>query len=305
MRLERASRRPSARRYDGRVRIDLTAIDGAIALEEGLPRLDVAVASAWLDAHVQPADRDDAWRALVHQWLERVAETLGSPYRVLDSGPIVFLTAQPERPAALLLDSATSSFQRVAEFVGPETAVDWVPLLAFSDFDRYYDYAAPFYPDEGHYAASAGLCFETDPPHIALAPGDLLQLEEVAAHELAHAHVSALPLPLWLNEGLAQLAQERFGIALPSPERLEEVRACWQKHGLDSFWTGEAFGLPDDRGILAYDLAYLLVKSFVTRDAAAFAALLRSADYNDAGDAACRAAFDLDVRKLARSMVGA
>ena len=31
--------------------------------------------------------------------------------------------------------------------VGPETAVDWVPLLAFSDFDRYYDYAAPFYPD--------------------------------------------------------------------------------------------------------------------------------------------------------------
>ena len=239
------------------------------------------------------------------QWICLLAKSLGASYRVLESDRIVLMSAESERQADLLLDSATRSFERVAEFLGSESVLEWVPLLAFADLDRYYDYISPFYPDEGHFAVSGGLCLSEGLLHLILAPSpDLIGLEIVAAHEITHAHLNAFSVPTWVDEGLAMIAMEPFGALLPSPE-LDELRDCWRQHGLDTFWTGEAFQLPDDRSTFAYDLAYLLVRSLVVRDRAAFSSFLRNADRRDAGYAACRAAYGVEPDDLVRRIVGA
>ncbi len=285
------------------MQIDLAAIDGAIAYEEGLPQLGVPAVTSCVNANVPEEDRDNAWRRVVTQWLDLMAETLGAPYGVLDSDQIVLLSALSERQADLLLGSAAQSFERVAEFLGPESVLDWVPVLAFADRDHYYDYVSPFYPDGGHFADSVGFCLAEGLLHVILAPSDLLDLEITAAHEITHAHLNAFSVPAWVDEGLAMIAMEPFG-SLPPTQDLDELRTCWQQHGLETFWAGDAFHLPDDRSRFAYDLAYLLVRSLVLRDRPAFSSFLRGADRRDAGYAACRLAYGVAPDELVRGFVG-
>ncbi len=284
------------------VPFDLANIPNALQAKFGLPHLDGEVVSSWITKHVAAAKQEEAWRPVVRQWLERLAATLGPPYRVMESELVVLLTALPERPAALLLASTTRSCARTAQLLGHDTA-PWVALLALATTDTYYDYVAPFF-DDGHSAASVGVCLNGELVHVALGPAELMDLEETAAHELAHANASAYPLPLWLDEGIAEIATEPFGRTLLDADELQDMQECWRRHGLETFWTGEAFAKPDERSTAAYDLAYTLTRGLATRNQEAFAGLIQSATWEDAGRAACKEAFGIDVEALARSIAG-
>ncbi|MEE8105394.1 MAG: hypothetical protein V3T86_07660 [Planctomycetota bacterium] len=279
------------------MQIDIEGIPGAIASEEGLPQLCVDPVVAWLVEHVPDAEQDAAWRFGVVQWVGLLSQALGEPYRVLESDRVVLLSAESDRQAGLLLHTATESFRRVARFLGSSALTDWATVLAFDRQDRYYDYISAFYPD-GEFPASAGCCVSQGLPHVVIAPcSDLLQLETIAAHELSHTLVYAFDLPVWLNEGLAVVTESGLSEYYSEPQ---ELRACWQEFGLDTFWTGESFNVLDDRGRLSYDLAYLLVRALLAHDQGAFASLLQNADPKDGGFAACRNAYGVDPGTLAQ-----
>ena len=102
---------------------------------------------------------------------------------------------------------------------------------------------------------------------------------------MTHSCVNHLPLPLWLNEGLAHSIEGRFA---PMPQdarevldRLAKQPAFWTEHAIQEFWSGHAFQRPDKRQEMAYQLALSMTKAFA-QDWAAFKAFVLSARADDA-----------------------
>jgi hypothetical protein len=147
----------------------------------------------------------------VSRWLRDLAGALGSQAGVVLNEDMFCLYSsmhdQPER----LLRWSSNALARIISIVGdhrtPEMYGPRIVML-FSDLDRYYDYVDKFYPASGEFGASAGLCIAHDYFHVIVGPGGFGTRQGVLAHELTHFALGPLALPLWLNEGLAQMMQE-------------------------------------------------------------------------------------------------
>jgi hypothetical protein len=131
----------------------------------------------------------------------------------------------------------------------------------------------------------------------------------ILAHELAHAMVSARPLPLWLNEGLAQmaesLARNRPGAIEMTARQGRAHRRCWGRGRIQQFWAGQTFH-PATSQRASYQLAQVLFHNLLAAPARrqGVAALLKTADDKDAGAAACRACCGLTLGELAAEFLG-
>ena len=112
-------------------------------------------------------------------------------------------------------------------------------ILTFASDDDYYRYVSAYFSE-----ALRTLPFN-EVGHFVFPHEDMWRRRPVIAHELFHATVAHLPLPAWLNEGLAANAGFRFGsryegsaprerAIATSPRVLE--RSC----RLQDFWSREA-----------------------------------------------------------------
>src|SRR5690349_18061838 len=84
-------------------------------------------------------------------------------------------------------------------------------ILLFADAETYGLYTSPFNPQEEE-IRSGGMCLRQGYVHVALRPYPLESLQRILLHEMTHACLSHLSLPLWLEEGVTQLAEDE---ALP------------------------------------------------------------------------------------------
>jgi hypothetical protein len=120
-------------------------------------------------------------------------------------------------------------------------------------------------------------------------------VEGIIAHELTHHALYNLALPLWAEEGLTQMMEERVagqgGFALDQ-EMLARHRKRWLSGGVDRFLSGESFRSPlGDEQELAYNLSQLIVRRMLADHPERFFAFLR----------ACR---DVDPEEAAKSHLG-
>jgi hypothetical protein len=130
-------------------------------------------------------------------------------------------------------------------------------------------------------------------------------------HELAHALVHHLPLPVWLNEGIAVAMQWLWARQSPAPfasatpftaEGIREQRQHWNEATIQRFWSGRAFRDPHLQRV-AYPLALLLV----TRLAGNYDRLLRfanAASFGDAGADAFSTAYGEPLSRLLEPLLG-
>jgi hypothetical protein len=127
---------------------------------------------------------------------------------------------------------------------------------------------------------------------------DLSSVEPVIAHESTHGCLGHLPLPLWLNEGLAVNMEARLTGKLYSewtPEQLRHKHLnFWGTQEIQQFWSGESFARTDDGNRLSYDLARILVKQFST-DWDSFKAFVLAAHARDAGAEAASLYLGVDL----------
>ena len=138
-------------------------------------------------------------------------------------------------------------------------------LIVFSDQDAYYRYVSHAYPDDGEFAFSSGMFLHAGCPHFVTVHDDETHaVERVIAHEMTHASVAHLSIPLWLNEGLAVNMEDRLMGRLPKLFTPAELRhkhlAFWSRDTIQEFWSGRSFGRPDDGNMLSYDLAQILAR---------------------------------------------
>ena len=77
--------------------------------------------------------------------------------------------------------------------------------------------------------------------------GDGKYVRQGLAHELAHNSVVHLPLPAWLNEGLAILVERAAGYVqrpILDHELRERHLSFWNPGNIQKFWAGDSFQEP-------------------------------------------------------------
>jgi hypothetical protein len=148
-----------------------------------------------------------------------------------------------------------------------------------------------YYPESGEFAFSGGMYINRGAGHFVTVKDDLRGIEPTIAHEMTHSCLSHLPLPLWLNEGIAVNTESRLvrpphRLATPQQMRDKHLR-FWGEDEIQQFWSGKSFGRPDEGQALSYDLARIMVEQ-LSKDWKPFKRFVGAADYQDGGDAAAR-----------------
>lgn len=241
------------------------------------------------------ADRagDEYWTEAAYQWLEQMGRQWEPHLPVRESENFLLLSGASQRECEVTLAFCERSRKRILQFL-PGIAARQEHgkhvLITFGDQDDYYDYVSNYYPP-GEFAMSSGMFIDAGYGHfLALERQRYEEIEPVIVHELAHCLVRHLPLPAWLNEGLAVNTEHHFFPALAHPhaqqyfphEMAAKHAAFWNRDTIQEFWSGKSFVRPDDGCMLSYDLATKITK-LAAADFNAFRQFVLHADGADAG----------------------
>lgn len=236
--------------------------------------------------------RDAYWTSAARHWLQALLTVLPPEYSIRESENFLLLSPLGARKAELFQRYCQTALRRISKNLeGLRSEGGWKQVvIVFAGEDEYYDYISHYYPEGGEYAMSSGVFLSAGYGHFVTFEADLDAIEPVIAHELTHALLSHLPIPLWLNEGMAVNTEHVFFPRLADPRtalyRPNEMRdkhaAFWNAGTIQEFWTGRSFQRTDDGVMLSYDLA-THVTALAARDEAAFKIFLREAHWKDAG----------------------
>lgn len=301
----------------------------ALDFVDGFHRADWDFVRQWIESNVDPLDWNDAWSEAALLWVKELRDDLGGTYFILQSGKTILLCDRSLETAFGLLGYAGRVAMTIQGYLGRtarDAGVGKDVVLVFSDQDDYYQYLSHHSPD-GEQAASGGVCVHSGYSHIAMPWHDELDAANTIVHELTHDCLSHLPLPLWLNEGVAETM--RRAIAPPPramgqgeqsavyaalanwrppmmwDELAERHFGFWTEENIQSFWAGTSFYQPGDPNELSYSLAEVFVKLLSERAPPdTFHAFLHAAHHDDAGQTAAMNILGADLGEIAGTFLG-
>lgn len=271
-------------------------VDEHLEEDGGFPRADWRAIGERIAATLPGSRRHEAWDAAAQLWLHRTAECFDPPFRVLKSRNFLLLATPLEGEEETLLrflEHALATILARLPGIASDEGYGRHAVLVFPSEDDYYEYVDWFHPPGGSYPFTGGMCLRGGYTHFALPWESLEGAERTTAHELTHDCLSHLPLPQWIDEGIACVVE---GIATGGSARtlsileLRDQRAYWNQTTLQLFWSGASFHRPIDGFDLGYTLGYLLVKA-LSHDFGRFRSFVLRARAEDAGESALREVF--------------
>lgn len=279
-----------------------------IALHDNYPILNWDAIQSWVISCESPELQERAWSAAERAWLLHMRAALGPRFRLQETHRAAVVSSLEFNVAAATLDYMEKTLQRIVKLLdGIAQVAPWGKdiLIVFDDSESYYRYVSHYYPDAGEFALSGGMHINAGCSHYATVKNDLRLTEPVIAHEMTHGCVAHLPLPAWLNEGLAVNVEQRLAGA-PSTHTPQQLRAkhlaFWHENEIQEFWSGMSFLRPDDGNLLSYDLARLMVDQ-MTRDWKPFKRFVLAADSVDAGASAAREHLGVDLGEFISALL--
>ncbi len=274
------------------MQITLATIPNALESRDGLPRPNWDSISDWVDSNLADTDLDDAWTGLARDWLDALIDALPTGYSRTESPEFMLLSNgaahSPDRILQWCEHSRRTILDTLAGVARDEGFGKHV-VLAFGDADAYYDYISDFYPDAGEFALSGGMFLDCGYGHFATCMAGAGEHDRTVAHELNHALLRHLPLPLWLNEGVTQVVEDIVvgsSYFMVDHETVRRHRAHWDADTIHSFWSGDSFYSPDDGQELSYHLSQILFRNLMSDYPKQIADFLNAANFADAGDSA-------------------
>jgi hypothetical protein len=178
-------------------------------------------------------------------------------------------------------------------------------ILDFATIGDFYDYVSYFYPPDSPLRASGGIFLSRGYQHIALPPSR--QMQNVLIHELTHNRLAHLPLPHWLEEGIAVNMERKIGgnkHGMLDRDLDRKHRNYWTSETIAAFWAGSSFQDTDGKVIhLSYSLAEILVDLLV-QEFPNFMEFVARADNKDAGQAAAVETFGVSLNDIASTFLG-
>jgi len=273
-----------------RLGLALSGIDGAVVVEKHFPRPKWKIIHAWIKEHVPEEDRPLAWQEIAFDWVSTLKNHLGADYAVYRSPNFILLTSRGLNASKSILRTCELAVQYIVDWLGPVAAKrghGQHVVLDFATIENYYDYL------RGGYL------------HIAVPPSHGMQ--NVLIHELAHNRLAHLPLPKWLNEGIAVTMERKIGgkqYGRIDRELHQKHRAYWTTQTILAFWTGESFHDLDGEVVhLSYSLADILVDLLV-QEFPNFMDFVCEADQKDAGLTAAHQCFGIGLNDLVSTFLG-
>lgn len=280
-----------------------------LKLHMGFPIADWDTIRSWVGSIETEALHGKAWTMAEHAWLQHLQAALGERYSLVHSDTAILLSPLEKKAASATLEYMNRTLQRVSKVLdGIAEVPPWGRdiLIVFESEDQYYDYVSHYYPDSGEFAFSSGMFISAGCSHFVTVQSDLRTVEPVIAHEMTHACLSHLPIPLWLNEGLAVNTEQRLAGKPSSHYSAREMReqhlAFWGTNEIQEFWSGKSFSRTDDGNMLSYDLARILVEG-LAKDWAAFRQFVLAARWQDAGAAAAQLHLGSTLGKCVSSLL--
>ena len=283
--------------------------DGAIAWHPGatLPIPDWQHHLATLAA--EPGAAHAHCSALAAAWLDAMAGALPG-HRRDESANFMLLSQLGPRPARVLLDFLERSRRRVLATlagIASEDGYGKTVVMVFAGEEAYYRYVANYRAaSSGPEAFSSGMFIDAGYGHFVFSEGPFEAMEPVVVHELTHCMVRHLPLPAWLNEGLAVNTEHRFSPPRPRyrPDELAWLFGqFWNAGTIQEFWSGKSFLRPDDGQPLSYELARWLVQ-LLDKDYERLASFCAAAHRDDAGASAAESTLGGSLQDLAAIVLG-
>lgn len=270
------------------------------------------------DAHAATAPTDESrldafWNAAAETWLSKLGASFDPGFSIARSPEFLLLSNLPTRRRDLVLgygERTRKAILRNLDGIAASVGHGRHVIVVVDDADQYYDYISNYYPERGEFAYSSGMFLHSGYGHFVLIATDLDQMEPIIAHELTHALVAHLPIPAWLNEGLA-VNTERLLVphlahhssAAYSPMEMAEKHARhWNAATIQEFWCGTSFTKPDEGAELSYDLAQKMV-AIAARDYPRFRDFCLEASFEDAGDAASRRHYGFPIDQLLEAVL--
>ena len=284
--------------------------ESTLIVEHGLPVPDWQQVQHWVDQIAEDDARGKAWSEAEVAWLVHLRAALGPQYRLVRRGSAVVLSSLDGVEAVAAAQFMNATQERIVSVLdgvarAPEGA-GYDILLVLDDEDTYYNYVARYYAEDGEFAFSGGMFISHGCGHFVTRKAkELKDVEPVIVHELTHGSLSHLPIPLWLNEGLAVNTEERLspGQAKTHTARQRDVlhRKFWNAQTIQEFWSGHSYSRPDEGNMLSYDLGRLLVQH-LSSDWQRFAAFANAAHADDGGLAAARDILGVELGELVKAL---
>lgn len=277
--------------------------------KDGFPRPDWKAIYDAVDASHKHADQQTLWCDIARAWLQRLASKLPAQYRIHESDNFILLTSEDDRYVSAFQTFLENTLRRILSSlrgIASDDGYGKYVVLIFDDIDSYYAYISYFYAEEGVYGLSSGTYLNKGYGHFVFPHQDIAYAESIAAHELTHALLVHLPVPAWLNEGMAVSIEHMLtGSAPLRMDNAMQVRhqSFWHEQGIQGFWSGDAFHSADEGQELSYHLAQLAVNA-LSKNYDSFRQFVNAAHYRDGGEAAAAKVYSEGLGNLVAHFFG-
>lgn len=267
--------------------IDREEIAGFLSVEHGLPQMDWGAVDLWL-SRKEPDEQRRAGlrRAAAAAWLDEVRDSLSEDHRRWRHASVEGLGPMESDRAVRIArgtDGAVALISKALSKMRGPTPIPPFAVVALGSSDAYYSFISHFCPEEGEWGTSGGVYINDGPesfPVIALPTNLKWALEQTIAHELTHHALHGMGLPLWIEEGITQMMEERVtGVTNFKLDRemIQRHQDRWLDGRLELYLSGDAFGsAEEDTQELAYHLSQLVVRGLLAKDASCFFAFARA-----------------------------
>jgi len=259
-------------------------------IEDGFPRPDWSAIAELIHAGSE-STWQAGWEEWSKRWLDSILDQLAGSYRIKESENFLVLSAQEDRFVQLLSKFLERALRRILvrlDGIANDEGYGKHIVLMFDEQEPYYQYKSYFYPDEGEFILSSGTFLNAGYGHFAFPFMEMFEAEATSAHELTHACLKHLPIPLWLNEGFAVTMEDEMCSSAPlrmDNERFAEHASFWNGETIQEFWSGESFNRTDQGSDLSYELARYCLRA-LSHEYDVFAAFANAATFEDAGESA-------------------
>ncbi len=250
------------------------------------------------------------WTQAALAWLERLSTAFDKPLEIYESNDFFLLSALEQRPSEVLLDYAQKAKKRnlaTLDGIASDEGYGKHIICVLHDEEDYYRYVSQYYPQDGEFAFSGGMFLQNGYGHFVFRQGEMDSMEPTLVHELAHALLSHLPIPAWVNEGLAVNTERRWA-PRPSQYKPHEIAYMhsrfWNTETMQEFWSGRSYLRPDDGNFLSYDLAQRMI-ALIGRDHGALVNFVNAAVDQDSGHLAAIEQLGLPLNELTLEVIGA
>lgn len=248
---------------------------------DGLPRIDWDLANRWIEHRTDAVRGASDWRrAVMAACMDELRDSLPSDHRRWRSRHVEGLaplqgTTGPAMAA--IAERAFTSLHKDLRPIRGERPIPPVAVIAIEPKESYIDFTSSYFPDDGAFATSGGLYINDGDETfaiIAVSAAGRWGCEATVVHELTHHALYGARLPLWAEEGLTQMMEERIaGVSnfRLDAEMVSRHRELWDDRDIETFLDGSAFLCPDGEvQELAYHLAQWVVRGELSRRPAAF-----------------------------------